>query len=98
MFDRAASGREAARFWRSYGREIGASLISPLNSALWRQSAGGIQKRSGICFFMDLLIMSRTRSTHWNYPRHWMVCQSGYSGGCQITAERSASTPSFGGQ
>ncbi len=24
--------------------------------------------------------------------------QSGYSGGCQITAERSASTPSFGGQ
>ncbi len=69
VFDRAASGREAARFWRSYGREIGASLISPLNSALWRQSAGGIQKRSGICFFMDLLIMSRTRSTHWSYPR-----------------------------
>ncbi len=50
-----------------------ASLISPLNSALWRQSAGGIQKRSGICFFMDLLIMSRTRSTHWSYPRRWMV-------------------------
>ncbi len=60
-------------FWRSYGREIGASLISPLNSALWRQSAIGIQKRSGICFFMDLLIMSRTRSTHWSYPRRWMV-------------------------
>ncbi len=59
-------------FWRRYGREIGASLISPLNSALWRQSAGGIQKRSGICFFMDSLITSRTRSTHWNYPRHWM--------------------------
>ncbi len=59
-------------FWRSYGREIGASLISPLNSALWRQSAGGTQKRSGICSFMDLLIMSRMRSTHWNYPLHWM--------------------------
>ncbi len=28
--------------------------ISPLNSALWRQSAGGIQKRSGICFFHGL--------------------------------------------
>ncbi len=40
--NRAASGREAASFsGQSYGREIGASLISPLNSALWQQSAGG---------------------------------------------------------
>ncbi len=72
VFDRAASGREAARLLAELWQEIGASLISPLNSALWRQSAGGTQKRSGICSFMDSLITSRTRSTHWNYPRHWM--------------------------
>ncbi len=72
VFDRAASGREAARLLAELRQGDRSVTDFSMNSALWRQSAGGTQKRSGICSFTDSLITSRTRSTHWNYPRHWM--------------------------
>ncbi len=92
MFDRAASGREAARFLaelRQGDRSVTdfsiefrtlAAECRWNSEAQWDMFFHGLALRTGV-----------THVTGW-------FGQSGYSGGCQITAERSASTPSFGGQ
>ncbi len=98
MFDRAASGREAARFLaelRQGDRSVTDFSIEFRTLAAecrWNSEAQWDMFFHGLADYVkDEIYTGVTHVAGW-------FGQSGYSGGCQITAERSASTPSFGGQ
>ncbi len=68
VFDRRLRAERRLVFWRSYGREIRASLIFSIEfRTLAAECRLELRSAVGYVSFMDLLIMSRTRSTHWNY-------------------------------